>query len=215
MRKRLHTYLSTLALAAAAATMAAGCGSQAARDGRSPVYLVIEQIEVANGAEDQEFQSELYSDVETLIKKTVDGEEVFIKTYFNDPGRGTFRLAMKDIGAPGNPTAPTTNNAVTITRYRVTYRRADGRNTPGVDIPHAFEGATTVTVAGGSASTGFTAVRYQAKLEDPLIAMRGARGAIGIFAIADVTFYGRDQVGNDVQATGSFTVRFADWADPE
>ena len=36
-----------------------------------------------------------------------------------------------------------------------------------------------------------------------------------ISTIADITFYGRDQVGNDVSITGSISVNFSDWADPE
>jgi hypothetical protein len=30
-----------------------------------------------------------------------------------------------------------------------------------------------------------------------------------------VTFYGTDQAGNEVQATGSISVNFSDWADPQ
>ena len=33
--------------------------------------------------------------------------------------------------------------------------------------------------------------------------------------IAEVTFYGRDQTGAELNATGTITVNFADWADPE
>lgn len=207
--------LAALGLLAAAGAVLAGCGSEAARSGRSPVYVVVESIEAASGAEDSSFQSELFSDVETLVKTSIDGEEVRVPTYFADPGRVNVRLAMKDIGSPGNPTSPTTNNAVTLTRYRVSYRRTDGRNVPGVDVPHPFEGATTVTVAGESATMGIVLVRLQAKLEPPLIALRGGGGAHAISTIADVTLHGRDQVGNDVQATASVGVTFADWADPE
>ena len=32
-------------------------------------------------------------------------------------------------------TQPSLNNEVTINRYRVVYRRSDGRNAPGVDVP--------------------------------------------------------------------------------
>ena len=27
-----------------------------------------------------------------------------------------------------------------MTRYRVEFRRTDGRNTPGVDVPYGFDG---------------------------------------------------------------------------
>jgi len=36
-----------------------------------------------------------------------------------------------------------------------------------------------------------------------------------ISTIAEVTFYGRDQAGNEVTANASLSVNFADFADPE
>jgi hypothetical protein len=51
-------------------------------------------------------------------------------------------------------------------------------------------------------------------MEAPLLALRNLGGRLEIETIADVTFYGRDLAGNDVQATGSITVNFADFADP-
>ena len=64
-------------------------------------------------------------------------------------------------------------------------------------------------------SVVFSLVRTQAKLEPPLIALRGLGGAIAIATLADVTFYGRDQTGNEVSVTGTISVNFADWADPD
>ena len=135
---------------------------------------------------------------------------------FEDPGRVTLRLAGKDITTP-----LTTNNTVTINRYRVVYRRADGRNQQGVDVPYTFDGAFTVTVGAEGSTAGFSIVRAQAKLEAPLLTLRLTNpsvpfgGGVLISTIADVTFYGRDQVGNDVSATGSISINFADWADPQ
>ena len=61
---------------------------------------------------------------------------------------------------------PTTNNEVTINRVHVEYIRADGRNTPGVDVPYAFDSAVTGTIpAGGSLTIGFVLVRNAAKQE--------------------------------------------------
>jgi hypothetical protein len=126
------------------------------------------------------------------------------------------RLGLKDIGQPDSPASPTENNTVTISRYHVEYRRTDGRNVPGVDVPYAFDGAATASVSrAGGTTFGFELVRIQAKEEPPLRALAGGGGAITISTIADVTFYGRDQAGNDVSVTGSITVDFADWADPQ
>jgi hypothetical protein len=61
----------------------------------------------------------------------------------------------------------------------------------------------------------FTLVRAQAKLEKPLITMVGGNGALLISTIADVTFFGKDQTGRDVTVTGSMSINFADWADPD
>jgi hypothetical protein len=190
MRTRPGTRIPTVALAIAAALAATGCGSDTIRTGRSPVYLIVERL-TASGA------SELLSDVSTKQP---------------DLGHAVLQTAMKDVV---NPTGPSTNNLVTITRYRVSFRRTDGRNAPGVDVPHAFEGAVTGTIgATSSPPIGFTLVRLQAKLEPPLIGMRGG-GSVATSTIADVTFYGRDQVGNDVEATGAISVTFGNWADPD
>ena len=84
----------------------------------------------------------------------------------------------------------------------------------GVDVPYAFDGAITATVTNTPVQVTFTLVRIQAKEEAPLHALAGAGGAIAISTIADVTFYGRDQAGNDVSVTGSIGITFADWGDP-
>jgi hypothetical protein len=102
---------------------------------------------------------------------------------------------------------------VTITRYRVVYRRADGRNTPGVDVPFPFDSGMTVTVGGDGASAGFEIVRSSAKREAPLRAL--ATNPESISTIAEVTFYGQDQAGNDVSATGTIGINFANFADPQ
>jgi len=190
------------ALVGAVAVAASSCG-EVARTGQSPAFVIIDSIQGASGANPGAFASVLPSDVVTN------------GTVFNDLGQVTMRLAMRNPGTPSNPTSPSTLNEVTITRYRVTYRRSDGRNTQGVDVPYGFDGAFTVTIpAGGSAGAGFDLVRVQAKLEPPLRNLRGSGAQIIISTIADVTFYGSDQAGNEVTVTGSIGVNFSDFADP-
>ncbi|HEX4915557.1 MAG TPA: hypothetical protein VFV51_16480, partial [Vicinamibacterales bacterium] len=97
---------------------------------------------------------------------------------------------------------------------RVNYRRSDGRNTPGVDVPHSFDGATSVTIQSGS--TGdvvFDLVRHSSKLEPPLRNLIAGGGLIFINTIAEITFFGRDQNGNEVTATGMVDVIFGDFGD--
>ena len=75
--------------------------------------------------------------------------------------------------------------------------------------------AVTVTVgAGSTVQVAFDLVRVQAKLEPPLknLAAGGAQNVIS--TIAEVTFFGRDQAGNEVSVTGSISVNFSDWGDP-
>jgi hypothetical protein len=103
-------------------------------------------------------------------------------------------------------------NAITLTQYRVSCRRADGRNTPGVDVPYGFDGAITVTIA-DTGEAMFEIVRHQMKAEPPLKNLARNGGSRLISTIADVSFFGRDQAGNAVQVTGSISVNFGDFAD--
>ncbi len=194
--------IAVLGLALTVAAGAAGC-SDTVREGRSPAYLILENLQAAPGGEPDELAHTLESDVSTD------------DTVFEDAGVATFRLALRDIGAVGAPTSPTENNSITVSRYRVEFRRTDGRNTQGLDVPYAFEGAATTTVGTSSVGIGFVIVRAQAKLEPPLANLAGGGQSLTISTIADVTFYGKDQTGNDVSVKGSISVNFADWADPD
>lgn len=205
--------LSAALLLAAACGAAAGCGD-VVRQGRAPVQLVITALEAASGAEPDTFGGTLLSDVLTLVDRQVNGQEVQAPTIFNDLGQVTMALVLKDPGQPGAPAEPSAINQVTISRYRVVYRRADGRNTPGIDVPFPFDSAITFTVpANGSATAGFQLVRHTAKQEAPLAAL--AFNPDVISTLADVTFYGRDQAGNDISATGTIGIDFGNFADPE
>ncbi len=186
------------------------CG-EVARQGRSPAQLVIVSLSAAKGFKPTEYVSSLGSDVYTCIKSGSDTR----CGVWNDLGKATLSLVLKDQGAPGITSSPSPLNQVTITRYRVVYVRADGHNTPGVDVPFPFEGAATVTVpASGTAEVGFDLVRTQAKLEPPLNQLVGDGGAIAIATIAQVTFYGADQAGNQVSVTGQIGIDFMDFGDP-
>jgi hypothetical protein len=187
----------------------AGCGS--AMPGTASSYVIIQSLQGASGAKPDEFGGTLASDVQTLVDVTVGGQEMKAPTIYEDPGRAVFVLAMKNPVGP----APTTTNYVTFNRYRVTYVRSDGRNTPGVDVPHPFDGAMTITVSDEPTTASLTLVRIQAKLENPLKPLVGGGGALAITTLAEVTFYGTDQAGREVSATGRISVTFADWGDPD
>jgi len=126
--------------------------------------------------------------------------------------RVTTRLAFKSPGTSENPASPTSANWVTITGYRVVYRRTDGRSEQGKDVPYAFEGGMTMTTLDiGTAE--FTLVRTQAKLEQPLISLRNLGGSVAISVIAEITFFGHDQTGAAISADGTIGINFADFPD--
>jgi hypothetical protein len=184
------TKLVRCATLAAGVVAAASCGD-VIRSSRSPVMLAVNSLTAGDSTT---LLSDVVSDAGTVS---------------DDQGAVTLTVIMKDVSV-----SPTTNNRVTVNRYRVEYRRADGHNIPGVDVPHPFDGVATVGIAAGaSGAFSFELVRHIAKLESPLVQLRSNLNVIS--TIAQVTFFGTDQVGNDVSAVGSMLINFADIADPE
>ena len=201
-RIQLMVVVAVLALAVGSAS----CG-KVSREGSSPAYLVIDSLTGSRGGASSTTPTPyLESDVVTVVNK--------IPTVFEDAGTVTLHLAMKNPGDTASPTEPSSLNLVTVSRYHVEYVRTDGRNTPGVDVPYAFDGALTGTITKASSSLSFILVRVQAKMEAPLQALKGGGGAVAIMTLANVTFYGKDQAGNEVTVTGQLTINFADWGDP-
>jgi hypothetical protein len=198
---RAGTIVQTVSVAAVALATTS-CGD-VVRSNDSPVMLIVGSL--AGG---QDATSPVFSDV--LVNRTSPPPCTPVNpcpTIINDPGTATLSVITKNVTV-----APTTNNDVTVTRYHVEYRRTDGRNTPGVDVPFAFDGAAALTIPAGSSGTvAFELVRHDAKLEAPLRQLVSNLEVIN--AIATVTFYGRDQVGNDVSATGSISIAFANHGD--
>jgi hypothetical protein len=184
------------------AMASASCGSTV-RQGTGTSFLIINELEFARGNEPETFSANLLSDVITVVDDT--------PTFFNDLGRVSFSLGLKDPGPAGSPTQPTQNQFITIDRYHVRYFRADGRNTQGVDVPYEFDGAFTVTVGSSQAEAGFTIVRNIAKREAPLQALRN--NGLVLSTLAEITFYGRDQTGHEVVATARTSVDFANFGD--
>ena len=197
---RIRTASGPFSLAAVIlATLAMTSCGDVSRTGRAPVLLVVEAL--LAGTPSTAF---LNSDV---VKNPCVAPAAPCPTVFNDSGAATLNVVMKDFNL-----TPSTNNDVTITRYHVEYRRADGHNTPGVDVPFPFDGAATGTILVGTPTAlGFELVRHTAKLESPLIQLRTDLHIIS--TITTVTFYGTDRAGNDVTAAGSITIDFANFGD--
>jgi hypothetical protein len=190
------------------AAVGISCGD-VVRQGQSPVFLTLDSLQGSSGGGAATPSSVLLSDVLRLMATPPPcSATALCPTIFNDMGTATMRIVPKDIvGLP----APTSNNEVTISRYRVTYRRADGHNTPGVDVPFPFDGAVTALVTGGGSSVSFELVRHVAKEESPLVQLVTSRTIITTFA--EVTFYGTDRVGNDISVTGTIQVDFGNFGD--
>jgi hypothetical protein len=177
------------------------CGDMV-RQGTGSSYLIIEMLEASSGADPDEFDGVLASDLLTIVDD--------VPTIFEDVARVRFALAMKD---PLSTTGPTSANAITINRYRVRYIRSDGRNVQGVDVPYAFDGAFTATVFDTTEAV-FTLVRIQAKQEPPLSGLLASPAGV-LSTIAEVTFFGHDQTGREVIVTGNIGIDFANWGDPD
>ena len=202
------TQLKKLSGAIALIAVTVSCGD-VVRQGRSPVYLVIDQLLAQSGARPgaDKFNT-LQSDVITMVTTPAPCTTTLpCPTVFDDKGYVTVRALAKNVTGTG----PSTNSEVTLNRYHISYVRADGRNTPGVDVPYAFDGAVTGTTVGGKLELQFEMVRHVAKMESPLVQLGVNPGVLT--TIAEVTFYGRDQVGNDLSVSGTMQVDFGDFGD--
>lgn len=193
-------HLLRIAQGVLAATM---CGlsvtacADLARTGSGPSYLIMDAVQATAGGGTATLSASLDSDV------LVNGIAVL------DRGQASIRVEMKNALST---TAPSPLSAITLNRYRVRFRRTDGQNREGIDVPFGFDGGTTATIrVGNSGVVVFDLVRPQAKQEAPLRNLVGGGGLIRISAIAEVTFYGSDQAGNEVSVSGTIDVRFADF----
>ncbi|MGD8539256.1 MAG: hypothetical protein PVI66_11125 [Candidatus Aminicenantes bacterium] len=172
-------------------------------DTRSASILIVENLT----------GSDLEGNTANFLQSDVifqDPEDPESSTIYADPALVSFTAQLLD---PASLTGPSYLNDITVTRYVVSYIRADGRNTEGVDVPYSFEGNLSIVVPIDSmVEANFIIVREVAKLEPPLIGLHEWRDAGVINCTAKVDFYGQDQVGNKVKATGYLTVYFANYA---
>jgi len=190
----------TFALLTSLSVLVSGCG--VAEQGPSASLVSITQLQAGRGS----------TTTTTFAGAPLLSDVITNGSVFDDLGQVTMSMRLKDPGVPGITNAPSPLNDVTFTRYHVAYRRSDGRNTPGVDVPFAFDGASTFTVSSQGGTATFELVRHVAKAEAPLKAL--VADFTVITTIADVTFFGKDQAGKNVTITGSIQVNFGDFADP-
>ena len=172
------------------------------RQGTGSSYLIVDALQAASGAEPGEFGRTLNSDVHHRRRRRADDLQR------PRPGHAHARDERR---ADREPTA---NNFITINRYRVRFIRADGRNTPGVDVPYGFDGAVHRQPSADGPLIGFELVRHIAKTGSPAQGA-GAQRRVIISTIAEITFYGHDQTGREVSVTGQMLVSFGNFGDPD
>jgi hypothetical protein len=219
MRARYRPLIARVAVMALLAG-SVSCGD-VVRQGKAPVIILIDELIAASGATPGDMGGFLNSDVQILRERTLPGQTlpITVSTVVNDVAQATMRLIPKDAGNGATNLNPTPWNSVTINRYRIVFIRADGRNTPGLDVPYPVDGAVTATVTSTPVVVPFEIVRIQQKFEQPLISLASKAGSVGgarlfISTIAEITFYGADAMGNDIQVKGTISVTFSDFADP-
>jgi hypothetical protein len=199
------------AVVTALAAASASCGEYVRNQGRSPSQLVIESLVGVPGDSPAQKGNTIISDVETTVTKPEPSCSTAspCQVWINDTAEVNFTVLMKDATSL---VAPTAINTVTLDRYHVEYKRSDGRNTQGVDVPYAFDSAFTVAVAAnGTSGATFDLVRHNAKKERPLVSLVCSVTCPPMLStIAEITFYGHDQAGNQVSAMGTIGVTFGD-----
>jgi len=172
-------------------------------DTRSASMLVVESL----------FGTDLEGNDSNFLESDVLYQTEKTTTIYADHGIGRLSARLLD---PLSITGPSHLNDITVDRYTVTYTRSDGRNLQGVDVPYSFDGQLSATISVGSTvDIALTIVRAAAKMEPPLVDLHEGRD-VGVLTVhAKVDFYGHDQVGHAVTATGYLTIYFANYVNEE
>jgi len=107
---------------------------------------------------------------------------------------------------------------VLIDQIDVEFKRTDGRNTEGVDVPYKFsQPVSMLATINTKISLPFVLIRHVAKIEAPLLALRDVPSREFVLQlIAVVTIHGKDTGGHRVTpVTGYISVWCANFADAE
>jgi hypothetical protein len=106
---------------------------------------------------------------------------------------------------------------VMVDQIDVEFRRTDGRNVEGVDVPYRFTQPMSVLVTTLTpVKIPFVLIRHVAKAEAPLLALREVPSREFVLQlVAVVTIHGKDLGGHRVApVTGYINVWCANFADP-
>ena len=171
---------------------------------KSPTRLIVESVlGTTDGGSTAAF---LESDVQDLDYSTLP------PTPFVTANTAQITLRA-DLIDPSSISGPSPYNDITLTGYSVSYALPNGTGTPGVDVPLPIENSlsTIYIPVGDSVTVPFIVVLASAKNLPPLLALAGTTSSLQINAT--IQFSGQDPDGNQVTATGSLTITFADFYD--
>ena len=178
----------------------AGCVAKE-NDSTSGSFLVINSL-TGNDLEGNEGSTTVFSDVDVAGSIFNDNGVAAVTALIYDP------LTTADLSYFQN---------VVVDQIDVEFRRTDGRNVEGVDVPYRFTQPMNWLVAvDATEEIPFVVIRHVAKLEAPLLALREApsQGFV-LQLVAKVTVYGKDLGGHRLApVSGYLSVWCSNFADP-
>jgi hypothetical protein len=147
---------------------------------------------------------------------TVFSDVITNDSIFNDNGVAELKASPLD---PASTAQTSVYMQVMVDQIDVEFRRTDGRNVEGVDVPYRFVQPVSILVPFGNTTTDipFLLIRHVAKLEAPLLALREIVNQGKVLQLeAFVTIHGKDKGGHRVApVTGYITVWCSNFADSE
>ena len=188
----------------AGGSLSASCGDQT-RQGQTSSYLVLTALEGASGAEPGTFGTV------AQLGRHHRRQQVRDDLHRSRPGaRSSWRSRIRARRRRRTRRPRTTSSR--STQYHVEYVRSDGHNVAGRGRAVRVRRRGHRRLSRDTRTVAFTLVRNQAKLEAPLKAL-GLQRAASSRRSPKVTFYGHDQTGREVSATGNIEVSFANFGD--
>lgn len=182
------------------AVLLAGC-NKLENDSTSGSMLQIVSL-TGNDLNGKAGSTTVFSDVET-------GGSIF-----NDSAVAA--VMSRPIDPLGDPANLTPYMDVLVDQIDVSFKRTDGRNQEGVDVPmHFTQPMSMLATIGKTTLIPFMLIRHAAKLEAPLLALNLPENQGKILElVAVVTIHGKDMGGNRVvPVTGYVPVWCSNFAD--
>lgn len=186
-----------------AALFLASCAAKE-NDSTSGSFLVINSL-TGNDLEGLPGSTTVFSDVNTA------------GTIINDNGMAEVTTLTYDPTPDSVDHDITYYNNVVVDQIDVEFKRTDGRNVEGVDVPYRFtQPVNWLVEVDATEEIPFVMIRHVAKLEAPLLQLRDLSQSFVLQLVAKVTLHGKDLGGHRVApVTGYMSVWCANFADPE